>query len=519
MTFGTAPKVSPAVRARAALELRRKQQAGVAEDAGPLSPWLKRWFPEAVSKPMGERHVNLWNWFENLTAGVKPRHRVECWGRGGGKSSSAGLGVVRVGVKQTRRFVLYVSATQKQANKHVQGIRARFEVLGIPRAVGTYGNSLGWAMDLLRVGNGFNVLALGLDAAGRGVKLDDVRPDLIVLDDVDGRHDSPETTAKKIETLTESILPTGSTDAAVLVVQNRIHDNSIVAQLVDGRADFLLDREVHEEPAVRGMEIESETQEDGTHLYRIVEGEATWEGQSLATCEAQLNEWGRAAFMREAQHQTSEGENGLWNRKRDIDPYRVTPLLEGYFKDARGRVYGPLYRIVVGIDPNATTGNDEAGICVGGICKVKEDPDEAVGTVHGVLLEDATVSGGPASWAKAGVEAYKRWNADAMVAESNNGGDMVAITIGTVPGAPKVKLIHASRGKVTRAEPVQKLSEDARIHHAGVFVPLEAELTNWRAGDPSPNRLDAFVWTFTELMLAPVVHGQPPRRSFSVRWG
>jgi hypothetical protein len=289
----------------------------------PLIPWLNAMFPAAVSAPMADRHRRLWAWFEGLRPGIKPRHRVESWGRGGGKSSSAGLGVVRVGMKQTRKFVLYVSATQKQANKHVQGIRARFEVLAIPRAVGTYGNSLGWAMDLLRVANGFNVLALGLDAAGRGVKLDDVRPDLIVLDDVDGRHDSPETTAKKIATLTESILPTGSTDAAVLVVQNRIHSNSIVAQLVDGRADFLLDREVHEEPAVRGLKLESEVQADGRHLYRIVEGEATWEGQPLETCEAQINEWGRASFMREAQHETDEGENGLWNRQRDIDPFRI----------------------------------------------------------------------------------------------------------------------------------------------------------------------------------------------------
>jgi hypothetical protein len=498
----TTYRASPAVRAKAALELRRRQAAPLAIEVSPLLPWLHRWFPSAVAKPMGKRHESLWAWFEALTPGKKPRHRVESWPRGGGKSSTAGLGVVRVGMKQTRKFILYVSSTQKQANKHVQGIRARFEVLGIPRAVGTYGNSLGWAMDLLRVANGFNVLALGLDAAGRGVKLDDVRPDLIVLDDVDGRHDSPETTAKKIETLTESILPTGSTDAAVLVVQNRIHSNSIVAQLVDGRADFLLDREVHEEPAVLGLELQSEVQADGTHLYRIVQGEATWEGQPLDTCEAQLNEWGRAAFMREAQHVTDEGENGLWNRKRDIDPNRISPAS-----------VPPLFRIAVGIDPNATTGGDEAGICVGGLFR------DAKGIEHGVLLEDATVSGGPAAWATAAVDAYVRWNADAMVAESNNGGEMVAITIGTVPGAPRVKLLHASRGKVTRAEPVQKLSEDGRIHHAGVFVPLEAELVNWRPGDPSPNRLDAYVWTFTELMLAPTFYEQPRRRSVTMRGG
>lgn len=450
----------------------------------PLAPWLQTHFPAAVSSPMGERHRRLWAWLEALTPGVKPRHRVESWPRGGGKSSTASLGVARVGMKQTRKFCLYVSGTQKQANKHVQGIRARFETLGVPRSVNAYGNSLGWSMDLLRVANGFNVLALGLDAAGRGVKLDDFRPDLIVFDDIDERHDSEETTAKKISTLTESVLPTGSTDAAVLVVQNRIHSNSIISQLVDGTADFLLDREAYEEPAVRGLVYESESLPDGRRLYRITAGEPTWEGQDLVTCEAQLNEWGRGAFLREAQHETEKSEDGLWQRDRDIDPFRVQP-----------GGYPALHRIAVAVDPNASSGGDEAGIVAGGVYRTRE------GVLHGVLLEDATVGGGPAAWAKAAVACYGRWSADVLVAESNNGGDMVAITIGTVPKAPPVRLIHASRGKLTRAEPIQKLAEDGRVHHAGVFVELEKELCHWRPGDPSPNRLDAAVWVLTELML------------------
>lgn len=452
-------------------------------ESAALDLWLQLHFPAAVSKPMGERHRDLWEWFEALEVDTKARDRVESWPRGGGKSSTAGLGVVRVGVKQTRRFCLYVSATQKQANKHVQGIRARFEALGIPRAVSAYGNSLGWSMDLLRVTNGFNVLALGLDAAGRGVKLDDVRPDLIVLDDVDERHDSEDTTTKKVQTLTESVLPTGSMDAAVLVVQNRIHSNSIVAQLVDGTADFLLDREVCEEPAVRGLKFESEEQPDGTRLYRIVGGEATWAGQDLATCEAQLNKWGRGSFLREAQHETEEGEDGLWDRGRDIDPFRYkTNALPGFF------------RIGVGVDPNASSGGDEAGIIAAGVARIG-------GKLHGFPLEDATVAGGPRAWAKASVDCYHRWGADVLVAEKNNGGDMVAITIGTVEKAPPVKLIWASRGKLTRAEPIQKLAEDGRVHHVGVFVDLEKELCRWRPGQPSPNRLDAYVWVLTELML------------------
>lgn len=431
---------------------------------------------------MAERHRKLWEWIDALTPGVRPRARVESWPRGGGKSTSVELGVVRVGEKLSRRFALYVSATQDQADKHVQAVAARFEFLGRGRRVNKYGISQGWKVDLLRTDHGFNVMALGLDAAARGVKLEDFRPDFIIFDDIDGRHDSEAIVAKKIATITETIIPAGSSDCAVLFIQNRIHSGSIMASLIDGTADFLLRREVFEEPAVIGLEYESVVTEEGRE-YRITAGTPTWEGQPLEVCEAQMNDWGRAAFLREAQHETDAEEDGLWQRSRDIDPFRVRP-----------GDHPTLYRIGVAIDPNAGEGGDAAGIMVGGVYRQGS-------TLHGVLLEDCTIDGGPRAWAEAAVAAYKRHHADILVAEKNNGGEMVAVTIGTVNGAPPVKLVHASRGKLTRAEPVQKLSEDGRIHHAGVFVELERELCTWQPGDPSPNRLDAFVWLWTELLL------------------
>lgn len=452
-------------------------------------PWVRRLFPGATKVSFSPRHVRLWEWFDSLEPKVKPVAHVEIWPRGGGKSSTAELCVSRVGAKRSRNFAAYICATQDQANKHVQAIAARFEAIGIRRAVNGYGNSIGWRMDILRADNGFSVLALGLDAAARGVKLGDDRPDLFVIDDVDDRHDTEKTVKKKIQTITESILPAGSSDAAVLFIQNRIHDQSIATQLAEGTADFLLNREVFEEPAVIGLEYERDQQPnaEGLRLCHITAGEATWEGQSLTTCEAQMNEWGPGAFLREAQHET-EAETGLWQRARDIDPFREDPLTP----DDTDR----FFRVCVAVDPNASEGNDEAGIMVGGI-------ERRGGVVHGVLLEDATVAGGPKKWAQASVDAYERWSADVLVAESNNGGEMVAITIGTVPGAPRVKLIHASRGKLTRAEPVQKLYEDGRVHHAGHFTALERELCTWTPGDDSPNRLDADVWLWTELMLKP----------------
>lgn len=439
-----------------------------------------------------------------------------------------------LGTRLSRKFVLYVSGTQEQANRHVGSIAHHFEAQGINRAINRYGISRGWRMDLLRTEGGFNVLAFGLDTAGRGAKLDDDRPDLFIFDDVDDRHDSELVVEKKITTITDSILPMGSPDAAVLVVQNKVHANSVVTRLTDGRADFLHGRHVHVDRAVdlteedldalgleeasrvearrQGLVLEGSIDPDGIRTYRIAAGRPTWPGQDLATCEYQINTWGRSAFLREAQHDLTEAEGGLWNRARDIDPFRFPTPARG----ERGRFPTDLRRICVAIDPNATGTADAAGIMVGGILRHPPRPGDrnAKGTDHGYLLEDVTVGGGPRAWAKAACEAFWRWQADSMVAEQNNGGEMVAITIETEARAgietqgagrepPRVILVNATRGKVTRATPVQKLCEDGRIHHCGVFVELERELCSWREGEPSPNRLDAYVWLWSYLMLQP----------------
>jgi hypothetical protein len=385
----------------------------------------------------------------------------------------------------TRRFCLYVSDTQKQAEKHVQSISTKFLQLGESRATSKYGTSMGWRIDLLRTERGFNVLALGLDVASRGVKLDDFRPDLIVFDDIDARHDSTETVKRKVETITDSILPSGSGDVAVLFVQNKVHRDGIVSQLCDGRADFLLEREPAQvEPAVFDLVLEAVQREDGTRGYQIVSGEPSWAGQDLQTCERQINEWGRTAFLREAQQEVDAEEDGLWQRERDIEPFRLQP----------DEPLPAFIRIAVAVDPAASANGDEAGIVVAGVAPVQ-------GVLHAYILEDCSLQGSPKRWAQEAVRVYHQRAADVLLAEANNGGEMVGAVIATVTGAPGVKLVHASRDKLTRAEPVQKLYEDGRVHHVREFVDLEREMCVWRPGQPSPNRMDALVWALTELML------------------
>lgn len=148
-------------------------------------------------------------------------------------------------------------------------------------------------------------------------------------------------------------------------------------------------------------------------------------------------------------------------------------------------------RVVVAIDPSATSTGDEAGIVTMGRAN-KE----------GYLVSDDSIQGSPKTWATAAVNAYHKFKADCIVAESNNGGEMVALTIATVDPYIKVKLVHASRGKHTRAEPIASVYEHGRAHHVGSFPQLEDEMCLWTPGDDSPNRMDAMVWAGTELELA-----------------
>lgn len=162
-----------------------------------------------------------------------------------------------------------------------------------------------------------------------------------------------------------------------------------------------------------------------------------------------------------------------------------------------------LQRIVVAIDPAATADEEssETGIVVAGV-----DAQE-----HGYVLEDATVRGSPAQWAEMAVRMYDRWQADRMVAEVNQGGDMVEHTVRTAARElaerkeratrnVSFRQVRATRGKHTRAEPISALYEQGRVHHVGMFAELEDQMCTWVPGEDSPDRMDALVWALTELM-------------------
>ena len=151
-------------------------------------------------------------------------------------------------------------------------------------------------------------------------------------------------------------------------------------------------------------------------------------------------------------------------------------------------------RLVVAIDPAITSGedSDETGIVV-----AQRTGREAV------VLADLTCRLSPDGWARRAVEAYHEHKADRIVAEANQGGDMVKTVLRTVDPNVPVKLVHATRGKRVRAEPVAALYEQGRVFHAAVFAELEDQLVTWTPDSPtSPDRLDALVWALTDLDLA-----------------
>jgi phage terminase large subunit-like protein len=183
---------------------------------------------------------------------------------------------------------------------------------------------------------------------------------------------------------------------------------------------------------------------------------------------------------------------GLWNR--------------GMIEAARAQGEPFLTRIVVAIDPAASSGGgaDETGIIVAG-----RDPSG-----HGWVIADLSGRYRPTEWARIAVTAYRAHHADRIVAEINNGGEMVATILRVIDPNLPVATVHASRGKAIRAEPVAALYEQGRVHHLGAFPQLEDQMCTLTrdAGDGldagarrfSPDRVDALVWALTDLLLSPM---------------
>lgn len=174
-------------------------------------------------------------------------------------------------------------------------------------------------------------------------------------------------------------------------------------------------------------------------------------------------------------------EGALWTVAL-IDQHRLRALPEGV----------ELRAVVIGVDPAATSSesSDETGIVAVGAGTDK----------RGYVLADLSLIGAPLVWARKAISAYEQHEANYIVVETNNGGEMVTQTIRTVDPKVAVKPVTASRGKQTRAEPISALYEQGWISHVGSFPQLEDQMTQWVPGLKSPDRMDALVWACTALL-------------------
>lgn len=323
-------------------------------------PWIRMIFPQIAEKPFSEGHQKFWEWVWQVEPGVRPKPWVSIWPRGHGKSTSSELAVVALAARRKRRYGIYVSETQDQADDHVANVATMLESPAIElaypdlgeRLMSKFGTSKGWRRNRIRTKTGFTLDAMGLDSAARGVKLEDQRPDFMVFDDIDGELDTDERVEKKIKTITRKLLPAGSQDCAILMVQNLVHENSIFARLADGRADFLRDRIVSGPiPAIWDLEYE-----ELEGKFVITGGRASWpEGFPISSCQSLMNDIGLSAFLAECQHETKPPEGDIFNHI-------------AFVRVGRHEV-PPLRRAVVWVDPAVTSTNssDSMGIQCDGL--------------------------------------------------------------------------------------------------------------------------------------------------------
>ena len=211
------------------------------------------------------------------------------------------------------------------------------------------------------------------------------------------------------------------------------------------------------------------------------------------------------AFLAEMQRRYGGTLIGEQELEGEVVEERMSGLWKRFwFAQNRLLARPELQRIVVAVDPPVTSsaGADSCGIIVAG--------RGVDGRAY--VIGDRTIQGrDPATWAKAAVAAYHDYQADSIVVETNQGGDLVVQTFKGIDASVPVKKVHASRGKWLRAEPVAALYSEGRVAHVGEYAELERQMCDFAADGlahgKSPDRLDALVWAITELMLV-----APPRR-------
>ncbi len=275
-------------------------------------------------------------------------------------------------------------------------------------------------------------------------------------------------------------------EAAVAAVGDTLREQGLAVPAVGGGTTFLQAKTANEVLKAQERRISNDPK------VAVTRG-ATWDNKANMP-ESFIKEIEDKYAGTRLGRQELEGEilddvpGSLWSREQ-LDTYRLREAPED------------LERVIVSVDPATSNeeNSDETGIVVVGFSR------DADGYARGYVLEDGSMKGKPEEWAKKAVTLYRKWEADKIVAEKNQGGDMVSAVIRAVDRSIPLKLVHASRGKVVRAEPISALYEQGRVHHVGRFDKLEDQMCLFSIDNirspamGSPDRVDALVWGLTEI--------------------
>lgn len=278
--------------------------------------------PKTFSKGFANFHEEFWEWYWHLTRLRRDKHKLNKevlsflagWSRGAGKSSIVEWACIVEGAMGLSGYVLYVSLTQASANSHVADIRKRLESEEIARyfpdlaspLIGKHSNQYGWRQDFLMTKGGWAIRPVGLDVAVRGFREGDLRPTLIVFDDIDDYNLSIAAVEGNLGVIARSILPSGTPETIHLIAQNLIAEHCAVNQIYTHKTDILQDHIASVYPGFTELEVEKVIDEKtGKPTYEIVKGVPTWDGMDMDAARVNLNKSGKEAFYAEYMHDFS----------------------------------------------------------------------------------------------------------------------------------------------------------------------------------------------------------------------
>ena len=319
-------------------------QARWAELFVPLA-WPQQQVPfEFELKPWAPYHVEAWAWWAGIEQLVTPPAGVFCWFRNAGKSSWLQLMFAVSALVRLRGYGWWVGAKEAAQVDKVATVGA---LLSTPRVVAAFPTETAAFVDPMsgvardvrqgRVATAtFALDAVGMDQALRGALRYSIRPGLIALDDIEEIDETSYMRGRKQTTVTKKIIPAGSKDVAMMWVQNRISDDTLMAKMLDGELDWFRDKTVSGPwPQIDGLEWELVDTGDGVPLYEIVGGVPTWpEGAGIEVSTREMNNEGIGAFLTEKQHEgdTQEGDRfprDVW-RRADSPPAPPLRCVRGW---------------------------------------------------------------------------------------------------------------------------------------------------------------------------------------------